>query len=79
MKDKIKFFTYRTPLLVRKNKWVEMYLKVFHKKKFYRYMRVLAKQRVEEREFFKLLAKQTRYENIYKDVDFKALVKGIYE
>ena len=79
MRNKIKFFSYHTPMLVRKNKWIELYMKIFHKKKYYRYMRILAKQRIEEREFFKMLSKQIKYESRYNIEDIKKLAEGLFD
>ena len=78
---KLKYFSLYSPRIERKSHLEEIYMKLFHKDEFYKYMRTLAAQRIEERLFFKQLSKTAGYEKYYKTKNFKetfeTIAKGI--
>ena len=82
MKGKrLKYFSFYSPRIERKSHLKEVYMKIFHKSEFYKYMRTIASQRMEEKLFFKQLSKSVGYEKYYKTKNFKekfeTIVKGL--
>ena len=81
--NKMKFFSLYCPRIERKGNLTELYLKLFNKKEYYKYMRALARQRMEEKLFFKQLSKSVGYEKYYKTKNFnetfKILAEGYHE
>ena len=74
---RMKYFSLYMPRIERKSTLEELYLKIFHKAKYYKYMRTLAKQRIEDRLFFKLMSKAVNSDEFYKGRDFKEVWKGL--
>ena len=75
--QKVMFFSLYSTRVAKKNGLEELYLKLFRKKEYYQYLRSLARQRMEDKLFFKQLKKSLNYEKIYKKIDFKTLVEGL--
>ena len=75
--QKVMFFSLYSTRVAKKNSLEELYLKLFRKKEYYQYLRSLARQRMEDKLFFKQLKKSLNYEKIYKKIDFKTLVEGL--
>lgn len=75
--NKMKFFSLYCPRIERKGNLTELYLKLFNKKEYYKYMRALARQRIEEKLFFKQLSKSVGYEKYCKTKNFKEKIETI--
>lgn len=76
--QKLKYFTVCMPYVKRKSKFQRFILKLFNKKRYYYYMRCLAKQRVEEKIFLEHL-KETYYDKYLKNNDLLSDLKNIIE
>lgn len=76
-KVKMKYFSLYSPRIERKGHLQEVYMKLFHKDEFHKYMRTLARQRIEDKLFFKEISKCIRYENTYKKEDIRKIMKGL--
>ena len=57
-KVKMKYFSLYSPRIERKGHLQEVYMKLFHKDEFHKYMRTLARQRIEDKLFFKEISIQ---------------------
>jgi len=81
MKGIVRMYGLYTPRIERKGKLTEWFMKHFRKDLFHRYIRQLAKQRMEEKFFFKQLSKSVGYEKYYKTKNFKekfeTIMKGL--
>lgn len=78
--ENLKYFSVCMPYVEKKSKFRRFLMRLFNKKKYYHYMRCLAKQRVEEKIFFAHLAKKNSYDQyITKNIDMiHEYVQGIY-
>lgn len=61
MKGIVRMYGLYSPKIERQSRMTELFMKIFNKKKYYRYMRQLAKQRLDERYIFKQLWGKTAY------------------
>lgn len=78
MKDKhMKYFNLYSPRIERKSHLEELFMKLFHKDEFYKYMRILARQRIEDKHFFKELSKCIKYDKFYTRKNFEEIMKGL--
>lgn len=53
MKGIVRMYGLYSPKIERQSHLSELFMKIFNKKKYYRYMRQLARQRLDERFIFK--------------------------
>ena len=76
MKGIVRMYGLYTPRIERKGKLTEWFMKHFRKDLFHRYIRQLARQRMEEREIYNKLFKRC-YEKYYKPKNWEQICKEI--